>query len=319
MIRNIWIIMIGIGPLLIILGAMMIMFSAQDTEWVTVYTESDFYREGGDYSLYSLGSNLDDDMRVIIKDKRGTSVSVRFEVDDLWGDEIFSSSGMTPETYYFNLDDPSLFDEYEFHIDIYTDDVTISDLDIELQKQGLGDSFMYFCLGSSLIILLGVVLVTLGIIFTLIYSNKIKKEDPEYQRAEMIRKQENMAREAQLKRAQEMERNRQKQMMLIRARNLESSYRLEEAASMYDRLEMYDDAGRCRRRLKEEISRHIHVNANQLFDALQQRGTAIPYLCPSCHGMVDIDGLNKRYTSCPYCGASVDFETLRKVAGNLMG
>jgi len=311
--------MIFIGPLLLILSGMLAIFSSQDTEWVTVYTEDDFYRDYDEYSLYSIGSRLDKDMRMIIKEKRGANVSVRFRVEDYWGDEIDEGSGTTPETYYFNLEGTSIFDEYEFFVYIYTEDVTINDLDIDLQKQGLGDSFIFLCLGASFVALIGLLLLILGVIFTVVYSHKITKESPEYKRNEMLRRQENMAREAHIRRAQEMERIRQRQAMVIRARNLEASYRLEEAAFLYDRLDMFEDAGRCRRKLKEEVSRHIHVNANQLFDTLQQRGTAIPYLCPQCHGMVDIDGVNKRYTQCPYCGAAVDFETLRRAAGNLLG
>jgi len=271
------------------------------------------------YSLNSIGSALDENMRVIINGKDGANISVKFWVDDGWGDEIFSDSGVTPETYYFDLSGTSIFDDYDFYILINTDGVGIHDLDVEIQKQGLGNTFMFICLGSSVIALFGLVLMTLGVIFTIVYSHKITQESPEYKRNEMLRRQEKIAREAYAKRAQEMERIRQRQTMLMRARNLEASYRLEEAAFMYDRLDMFEDAGRCRRRLKEEVSRHIHVNANQLFDTLQQHGTAIPYLCPSCHGMVDIDGLNNRFTQCPYCGTTIDFETLKKVAGNLLG
>ncbi|MGA1873857.1 MAG: hypothetical protein ACMUHY_09320 [Thermoplasmatota archaeon] len=317
-VRLIWILMIIIGPLLLFLSGALVVISTQEKEWVTVYTENDFYKEyGGDYYLTALGSRLDENMRVIIKEKHGGSVRVSFMVEDYWGDEIYHNSGVTPETYSFSLDKTTIFDEYELTISIDSDGFGINDLDVEVQKRGLGSNFGYFCLGASIVGLIGLILLVLGIIFTVVYSHRITKQSPEYIRMEMLRKQERMMREQQARKAQEMERIRQRQAMVIRARNLEAAYRLEEAAFLYDRLDMYEDAGRCRRKLKEEVSRHIHVNANQLFDALQKRGTAIPYLCPQCHGMVDIDGVDKRYTKCPYCGAAVDFETLKRAAGNL--
>lgn len=311
--------MIILGPILLVLSGFLIVLSAQP-EWVTVLEEEDFDYEYWEeaYTANVQGSDINEQMRVIIKEKTGMNISISFWIEDDWGYEEFRDGGQTPEIYDIDLDYVYQFDDFEFFIKIHDDRYDIDDLDVTIQKYGISNSFLGFCIGSSLLALLGITLLIMGIIFTAVYSTRIKQQDPAFIREEMIRKQEGMMREQQARKAQEMERIRQRQAMMIRARHLESAYRLDEAAFMYERMDMFEDAGRCRRKKKEEVSRHIHVNANQLFDKLQQKGTALPYLCPRCHGMVEIDGVDHKYTTCPYCGATVDFETLRKAAGNLL-
>jgi len=311
--------MIVLGPLLLILSGVLIGVSTRN-EWVTILDEDDFRYESWEegYSASASASDVDDKVRVTIEERSGRSVRIELWVENFWEGEIFRRSGDTPVTFTIDIDGGGFLDDYEFIIQVEDDEYDFNDLEVTVENYGIGSSFALSCLGASLIALLGICLLVLGIIFTVVYSSKIRKLDPDYIRTEMIRKQEMNMREEQAKKAMEMERIRQRQGMLMRARNLEASYRLDEAAFMYDRLDMFEDAGRCRRKKREEVSRHIHVNANDLFDKLQKRGTAIPYLCPQCHGMVDIDGENNRHTKCPYCGAMVDFETLRKTAGDLL-
>jgi hypothetical protein len=307
------------GPILLILSGLLVAVSAQ-REWVEVLDEDDFHYRAweGAYGATVYGSDIEEDVRVTIKEKQGRSISIVFWVEDYWEDEIFRESGLTPETYDIKFHDVFFLDDYEMFLEIDSDEYDIDDIAISVEKYDIGSRFIFSCLGASVVGFLGLLLLGMGIIFTAVYSSKMNKETPEYKRSEMIRKQELKIREEEARRGREMERKRQRHAMLMRARNLEASYRLDEAAYMYERLDMYEDAGRCRRMKKEDVSKHVHVNVNDLFEKLQKQGTALPYLCPRCHGMVDIDGGSNRHTRCPYCGASIDFDTLRKAAGDLL-
>jgi rubrerythrin len=311
--------MIILGPILIFLSGMLVIVSSE-REWTTVLDEEDFEYDYWDdaYSATATGRQIDDQLKVYIRSKNDTSVSITFWVEDEWGYDEFSDRGYTPEVYEVDLGYVTYYEDYEFFISINDEGYDIEDLDVSIQKNEIPSSFIGFCAMASLLSILGLLLLVLGIIFTVVYTGRIKEQDPEFIRQEMIRKQESMMREHQVRKAREMDRIRQRQAMLIRARNLESAFRLDEAAYMYERLDMYEDAGRCRRKKREEVSRHIHVDANEMFDQLQKKGTALPYLCPRCHGMVDIDGDKHRHEKCPYCGAMIDFQTLKRAAGNLL-
>ncbi len=318
-IRNIWIIMIVVGPILIILSGALVIASSQP-EWIKVLDEEDFDYDYWDesYSVSLSGDEIDNDLKITIRSKNNETIRIHFWIENDWGSDELNERGDTPETYSVDLGYVSYYDDFEFFITIEDDIHNIHDLEVSVMKSDIPDSFYGFCAASSMIGLIGMLLLVLGIIFTVVYNGRIKEQDPQFIRENMIRKQESMMREQQARKAMEMERVRQRQAMEIRARNLETSYRLDEAAFLYDRLGMFDDAVRCRRKRGEEVSRHIHVNANDIFEQLQRHGTAIPYLCMKCHGMIDIDGTKNRHTKCPYCGAPVDFENLKRAAGNLL-
>jgi len=98
---------------------------------------------------------------------------------------------------------------------------------------------------------------------------------------------------------------------LEQAQNFETALKLDEAIVIYDKYELWEDAGRCRKKQKETVTthKHIHVDANDLFDQIRTQGLAVPYKCPNCSGTLKIDG-KKKLTECPFCGTELDIETL---------
>jgi DNA-directed RNA polymerase subunit RPC12/RpoP len=110
---------------------------------------------------------------------------------------------------------------------------------------------------------------------------------------------------------------REKQEKLERAHNLEDAGRYEDAAKLYEELEMWKHAGKARRRLKESVTKHIHIDANDLFKQIKTEGLSVPYKCPNCSGTLKIDG-RKRFDECPYCGTDIDFKTLSDLVDTLL-
>lgn len=104
---------------------------------------------------------------------------------------------------------------------------------------------------------------------------------------------------------------------LTMAQNYEKAERLEDAAKLYEELELWEEAGRCRRKMKGSTIKHVHVDANDLFDQIKTKGIAIPYRCPNCSGTLNIDQGNVGIKMCPYCGTSINFETLQKTLDRL--
>jgi hypothetical protein len=105
--------------------------------------------------------------------------------------------------------------------------------------------------------------------------------------------------------------------MLIKAQNFEKAERWEDAAKIYEQLDLWEEAGRCRRRAKGSTIKHVHVNANDLFKQIRTEGLAVNYKCNSCGGHLDIDG-SKRLKYCTSCGSPIDTETLSKLVNSLL-
>ncbi|MGA1793894.1 MAG: hypothetical protein ACMUHM_08085 [Thermoplasmatota archaeon] len=91
--------------------------------------------------------------------------------------------------------------------------------------------------------------------------------------------------------------------------NLEKAERLEEAAILYEDIHFYRDAGRCRRKAQGRVVKHIHGDVDLLSRQIGRNGWGIPRKCPSCGGPI---GGNRDLCVCPFCGSTVDFETLRE-------
>jgi len=117
------------------------------------------------------------------------------------------------------------------------------------------------------------------------------------------------------KRKEEKERERKKKLEM--ARNLEDAGSYEDAALLFEELEMWKDAGKARRRMKESVTKHIHIDANDLFKQIKSEGLAVPYKCPNWSGTMKIDG-RKRFDECPYCGTDIDFKTLSDLVETLL-
>ncbi|MGA1848045.1 MAG: LITAF-like zinc ribbon domain-containing protein [Thermoplasmatota archaeon] len=105
---------------------------------------------------------------------------------------------------------------------------------------------------------------------------------------------------------------------LRQARNYEAAERWEDAAILYEKMGMWEEAGRCRRRGKGEVVKHINVNANELFTQIKRDGLAVPYTCPTCGGNIQIDGRDQMIRRCPYCGTGVDTNLLYNAMNELV-
>jgi len=90
---------------------------------------------------------------------------------------------------------------------------------------------------------------------------------------------------------------------------LEKSGRLEEAAILFEDIHFYRDAGRCRGKARSRVMKHIHGDIDRLSGQLSRNGLGLPRKCPSCGGPI---GGRGDMCVCPYCGSTVDFETLRE-------
>ena len=91
--------------------------------------------------------------------------------------------------------------------------------------------------------------------------------------------------------------------------SLEKSGRLEEAAILFEDIHFYRDAGRCRKKARTRVVKHIHGDVDRLSGQLSRNGLGFPRKCPSCGGPIGGSG---GLCVCPYCGSTVDFETLRE-------
>jgi len=289
-------------------------------EYQTVYTEKDFERDHGNtYYIESYDQRLGTDFRVTIKDRMDGAVPFSFRFEDDW-DHIFEEEGVTPEEFYFQREDGFFLDflYLYFYLEIEDYDHIVDDFEIDISHLTTADTFFALCIGGFSISILGLTLVIMGIIFTVVYSNRINKLDPEYLREKMMERQRAMIEEKSMRERRERDAELFRRRTLERARNLENHFRLEEAARTYEGLGLWEDAQRCRRRMREQVSREITVDVNDLYDRIKKQGTSVPYICPNCRGTVEIDGTKKNMTGCPHCGSPIDLEMLRKVVDDLM-
>jgi len=93
---------------------------------------------------------------------------------------------------------------------------------------------------------------------------------------------------------------------LRQAKNYEAAERWEDAAILYEKMGMWEEAGRCRRRSRVGKTTHINVNSSELFSRIRREGLVVPYTCPTCGGSIQIDGRAQMLRRCPYCGTGVD-------------
>jgi len=101
------------------------------------------------------------------------------------------------------------------------------------------------------------------------------------------------------------------------AKNLELAYRLEDAAQVYEELEMWEEAGRLRKQLTRKTTMSIDVN--RLLEQLKKGGISTSYDCPKCGASMPIDGKTdpQGLKFCSFCGSGIKthdlIEVLQKV------
>lgn len=100
--------------------------------------------------------------------------------------------------------------------------------------------------------------------------------------------------------------------LVTHAKNLCTARRYEDAATIYESLELWKEAGDARERKGARTVKHVNVNLNDLIDKLRSGGLSVPYKCSSCGASIVVD----RNTSpdglkfCSYCGSSINTDAL---------
>jgi DNA-directed RNA polymerase subunit RPC12/RpoP len=96
------------------------------------------------------------------------------------------------------------------------------------------------------------------------------------------------------------------------AKKYEVAGRCEDAAKLYESMDMWKEAGDVRRQGNTTTVKNISVNLNELMGDLRRGGLALNYKCHNCGGTLTIDGksASSNASFCPYCGSKIDTETL---------
>ena len=104
----------------------------------------------------------------------------------------------------------------------------------------------------------------------------------------------------------------QRQKSIEMAKKYEVCGRFEDAAKIYESVEMWKEAGDVRREGNTTTVKNISVNLNELMVDLRRGGLALNYKCQNCGGTLSIDGksASSNVSFCPYCGSKIDTETL---------
>jgi len=97
---------------------------------------------------------------------------------------------------------------------------------------------------------------------------------------------------------------------LKQAENLERAGRRQEAARIYERFGMYDEARKLRDREREVIVRKtdISVNLNALLQQVKDGGIVVVYRCPNCGGKLKVSkGTSvESLKVCEHCGSEIE-------------
>jgi DNA-directed RNA polymerase subunit RPC12/RpoP len=97
-----------------------------------------------------------------------------------------------------------------------------------------------------------------------------------------------------------------KQKDLEQAREFERAFRLEDAALVYEKYGMIDEAGHVRR--KGLTTKTIQVDLNTLLEQMRSGGLVAEYKCPSCGGGIEVkgDSNTEGLRFCSYCGSRIE-------------
>ena len=82
----------------------------------------------------------------------------------------------------------------------------------------------------------------------------------------------------------------------------------------YEELEMWEEAEMVKKKMNEDVTGAVHIDADDLFHQIKKKGSIIPYKCPYCLGRIRIDG-SERIDECPYCGTGLDLKSLSSLVG----
>lgn len=101
-----------------------------------------------------------------------------------------------------------------------------------------------------------------------------------------------------------------KHIRLTVAKNLTTAGRFEDAAKLFEKLRMYEEAGRIRAKTGEIRIRKMEVSLdiNSLLGQLKEGGIVVVYRCPNCGGNLKIgkDTSVESLKQCSHCGSKIE-------------
>ena len=107
------------------------------------------------------------------------------------------------------------------------------------------------------------------------------------------------------------------------ARNLTQAARYEEAAEIYEKWSMFEEAGRVRRLDREQVVRYqvSSVDINRLIQQLREGGLVAVYKCPNCGGSIRVSGATDAtsLTRCGYCNSYLQAQDLATFLQSVLG
>ena len=97
--------------------------------------------------------------------------------------------------------------------------------------------------------------------------------------------------------------------------------RYEEAALIYEKWNMVDEAGVARRGAKTQYVRQVSVDLNHILEQIRKDGLSIPYKCISCGSSLRIDASTKSsaLSTCGHCGSTYDRGQLTEFLSKILG
>ena len=97
--------------------------------------------------------------------------------------------------------------------------------------------------------------------------------------------------------------------------------RYEEAAQIYEKWLLHDEAGKARRGAQTQFVRQVSVDLNRILDQIRKEGLSIPYKCNSCGSSMRIDSQTQTawLTTCSHCGSTYDRGQLTDFLAKVMG
>ncbi len=105
----------------------------------------------------------------------------------------------------------------------------------------------------------------------------------------------------------------------LSAEHLVLAGRTEEAASIYERVGMWKEAGDTRQRAERHVVVHLDVDA--LLETVRKAGISTNYRCPACGGSIPIAGntMPSALRQCEYCGSTIQTADLAGFLARIVG
>ena len=110
-------------------------------------------------------------------------------------------------------------------------------------------------------------------------------------------------------------------LQLKHAKNLVAAERFEDAATIYESLGMWKDAGDVRRTGKRTVVTQVQVDVNSLIDQMRRGGLTSSYTCPACHSPIQITAQTDvgSLRHCQHCGSVIQTTDLVEFLSRVVG